>query len=94
MTEAVEAVALEAMVDPEVVQQIRGLRAQGWGAKRIARKLGIARNTVKRYVRGSAAAGSRRRWRCAPSVAVVRGSCASRAPPGSAAQRPSTWAPT
>jgi transposase len=56
MTEAVEAVAVEAMVDPEVVQQIRGLRAQGWGAKRIARELGIARNTVKRYVRGGAAA--------------------------------------
>jgi hypothetical protein len=31
--------ALEAMVDPEVVQQIRALRAQGWGAKRIAREL-------------------------------------------------------
>lgn len=56
MTEAVEAVALEAMVHPEVVQQIRGLRAQGWGAKRIARELGIARNTVKRYVRGGDAA--------------------------------------
>lgn len=55
MTEKAEPVALEAMVDPEVVQQIRGLRAQGWGAKRIARELGIARNTVKRYVRGSAA---------------------------------------
>jgi transposase len=40
------------MVDPEVVLQVRGLRAQGWGAKRIARELGIARNTVKRYLRG------------------------------------------
>ena len=56
MTEAVEPVALEAMVDPEVVQQIRGLRAQGWGAKRIARELEIARNTVKRYLRGGDAA--------------------------------------
>jgi len=56
MTEAAEPVALDAMVDPEVVQQIRGLRAQGWGAKRIARELGIARNTVKRYVRGGDAA--------------------------------------
>ena len=43
------------MVDPEVVQQIRGLRSQGW-AKRIARELGIARNTVKRYLRGGEAA--------------------------------------
>ena len=48
MTEAVETMALEAVVDPEVIQQIRGLRAQGWGAKRIARELEIARNTVKR----------------------------------------------
>lgn len=56
MIETAEPVALEAMVDPEVVQQIRGLSAQGWGAKRIAKELGIARNTVKRYVRGGAAA--------------------------------------
>lgn len=55
MTEKAEPVALEAMVDPEVVQQIRGLSAQGWGAKRIAKELGIARNTVKRYVRGNPA---------------------------------------
>ena len=48
--------ALEAVVDPEVVQQIRGLRAQGWGAKRIARELEIARNTVKRYLRAGDAA--------------------------------------
>jgi len=52
MTETRESVAIEAMVDPEVVQQIRELRAQGWGAKRIAKELGIARNTAKRYVRG------------------------------------------
>lgn len=56
MSEATETVALEAMVDPEVVQQIRGLRARGWGKKRIARELGIAPNTVKRYLRGGAAA--------------------------------------
>lgn len=56
MTETAEPVALEAMVDPEVVQQIRGLRTQGWGAKRIARELGIARNTAKRYLRGGDAA--------------------------------------
>ena len=57
MTEAAAPVAIEAMGDPEVVQQIHGLRAQGWGAgaKRIAHELGIARNTVKRYVRGGSA---------------------------------------
>ena len=56
MTQTEESMALDAMVDPEVVQQIRGLRTQGWGAKRIARELGIARNTVKRYLRGGDAA--------------------------------------
>jgi transposase len=56
MIKGTEPMALEAMVDPEVVQQIRGLRAQGWGAKRIARELEIARNTVKRYLRAGDAA--------------------------------------
>ncbi len=27
------------------------LHAQGWGSRRIARELGVSRNTVKRYVR-------------------------------------------
>jgi len=44
------------MLEPEVVRQVRGLREQGWGVKRIARELGIARNTVRRYVRGGLAA--------------------------------------
>ncbi len=39
------------MVDPEIVRQLRGLAALGWGTKRIARELGIARNSVKRYLR-------------------------------------------
>lgn len=56
MTDTEETVAAEAMVDPEIVQQIRGLRAQKWGKKRIARELGIAPNTVKRYLRGGDAA--------------------------------------
>jgi transposase len=46
----------EAVVDPEVAQQIRSLAAQGWGAKRIARELEVARNTVRRYLRGGDAA--------------------------------------
>lgn len=38
------------MVDPEIVRQIRTLKALKWGSKRIAKELGIARNTVKRYL--------------------------------------------
>ncbi|UQA63579.1 IS21 family transposase [Polyangium aurulentum] len=40
------------MVEPEIIRQIRDLAARGWGAKRIARELEVARNTVKRYLRG------------------------------------------
>ncbi|UJR87352.1 Hypothetical protein I5071_1440 (plasmid) [Sandaracinus amylolyticus] len=44
------------MVEPEVVRQMRALSELGWGAKRIAQELGVARNTVRRYLRGGAAA--------------------------------------
>jgi DNA invertase Pin-like site-specific DNA recombinase len=44
------------MVEPEVVRQMRELLALGWGAKRISRELGIARNTVRRYRREGEAA--------------------------------------
>lgn len=40
------------MVDPEIVRQIRSLTAYGWGARRIGRELGVARGTVRRYLRG------------------------------------------
>lgn len=40
------------MLEPEVVRQMRALAAQRWGSKRIARELGVSRNTVKRYLRG------------------------------------------
>jgi transposase len=40
------------MTEPEVVRQLRALQRQGWGAKRIARELELARNTVRRYMRG------------------------------------------
>lgn len=40
------------MVEPEVVRQMQQLREMGWGAKRIAAELGVARNTVRRYLRG------------------------------------------
>lgn len=51
------------MVEPELVRQIRGLAAQGWGAKRIARELEVSRNTVRRYLRGGVEAGVQRRPR-------------------------------
>src|SRR5512143_3117900 len=44
------------MVEAEVVRQMRALAGRGWGAKRIATELGIARNTVKRYLREGPAA--------------------------------------
>jgi transposase len=43
------------MVEAEAVRQMRDLATKGWGAKRIARELGLARNTVRRYLRGAAA---------------------------------------
>lgn len=53
MTESLPTMASEVvMVTPEVVRQIRTLSQLSWGAKRIARELGISKNTVKRYVRG------------------------------------------
>src|SRR3712207_2839623 len=44
------------MLDPEIVRQIKALEALGWGSKRIARELGIALLSVKRYRRLGAAA--------------------------------------
>lgn len=49
------------MVEPETVRQMRGLKELGWGAKRIAQELGVARNTVRRYLRGGADAEVQRR---------------------------------
>ncbi|WP_095983250.1 IS21 family transposase [Melittangium boletus] len=44
------------MVEQEVVRRIRVLAEAGWGHKRIAREVGVARNTVRRYVRAGRAA--------------------------------------
>jgi transposase len=44
------------MIDADEVRQVRELSRRKWGAKRIARELGIARNTVRRYLRGGDAA--------------------------------------
>jgi transposase len=49
------------MLEAESVRQMRELAARRWGAKRIALELGIARNTVRRYLRGGAAAEVQRR---------------------------------
>jgi transposase len=48
---ALRATAEEAMVEQEMVRQMRVLAEAGWGAKRIAREVGVARNTVRRYLR-------------------------------------------
>jgi hypothetical protein len=57
-TEPVPTIAAEVtmVVPPEIVRQIRTLAKLRWGAKRIARELGISRNTVRRYLRGGVAA--------------------------------------
>ena len=39
------------MLDPEVVVHIRLLEQRGWGTRRIAREVGAARNSVRRYLR-------------------------------------------
>ncbi len=41
------------MVKPEIVDRIRELSGQGLGSKRIARQLGISRNSVRRYLAGA-----------------------------------------
>ncbi len=41
------------MLQAEVVDRIRELAGQGLGTKRIARRLGISRNTVRRYLTGA-----------------------------------------
>lgn len=44
----------EIMIDPEEVGVMLELHRKGWGAKRIAKELGVSKNTVKRYVRHAA----------------------------------------
>jgi transposase len=48
------------MLAPEIVRQIQDLAGMGWGAKRIAQELGVARRTVRRYVRGASPGEQRR----------------------------------
>jgi transposase len=49
------------MIEAEVVRQVRELHRRGQGSKRIARELGLARNTVRRYLRGGPGAESQSR---------------------------------
>ena len=41
------------MLAPEVVDRIRELSGQGLGSQRIARELGVSRNTIRRYLAGA-----------------------------------------
>jgi transposase len=41
------------MLEPEVVDRIRELSGQGLGSKRIARQLGVSRNSVRRDLAGA-----------------------------------------
>src|SRR5258708_11236909 len=49
------------MVDPEIVRHIRARVELGWGSKRIARELGVALRSVKRYRQPDAAVGKQTR---------------------------------
>jgi transposase len=49
------------MVDPEIVRQIRALYALKWGIRRIARDVGVHRDTVRRYLRGGEGAEAQTR---------------------------------
>ncbi len=56
---------MEAMLGPEEVTAMLRLNELGWGAKKIARELGVSRNTVKDYI---AAGGWTRRSFCGESL--------------------------
>jgi transposase len=51
-----EATLWVAMVDPEIVRQLRALHALGWSIRRAACELGISRNAARRYLRQGDAA--------------------------------------
>jgi len=52
------------MVDSETVRLMKELSQRGWKLKRIARELGVARNTVRHYVRDDASAGLQKHIAC------------------------------
>src|SRR5262245_34180549 len=49
------------MVDPDDVRAMKELRRLGWGFRSIAQELGVARATVKRYMRGGVQPGVQQR---------------------------------
>src|SRR5690242_18536103 len=49
--EEIKTSGVSIMQSPEIVDQILILHKQGWGQRRIAKELGIHRQTVKRYIR-------------------------------------------
>jgi transposase len=49
------------MLAPEIVRQIRDLKGLGWGSKRIAGETGVARGTVRRYLRDGVGSQVQRR---------------------------------
>ena len=49
------AVRGEEMLQPEEVAAMMRLHALGWGAKRLSKEFGGARNTVRRYLRAGGA---------------------------------------
>jgi transposase len=60
------------VIEGEIVTAIRELADRGWGSKAIARELGVARNTVRRYRREAVVAGRQVRARRRLTEAVVR----------------------
>ena len=55
------AVQGEDMLQPDEVAAMVRLHELGWGAKRLAREFGCARNTVRRYLRAGGTVPSRSR---------------------------------
>ena len=60
------------MLEPKIVRQIEELSVEGWGSRRIANELGVARNTVRRYLRGGEAAQQQVRPRARRLDAAAR----------------------
>jgi len=61
------------MLKPEVVDRIRELSGQGLGSKRIARELGVSRNTIRRYLAGAMAGYQERPAARRPGVGLPGG---------------------
>lgn len=64
------------VIEGEIVTAIRELAGRGWGSKAIARELGIARNTVRRYRRDQAIVAGQQARAPRRLTADVRGDAA------------------